>query len=288
MIGFRSAALAAGILAALLSAGPVSAQGSPPDPTSPSIVAQQGAPMPANVAELDKALAARDYETLNRIHDAIRTGDDLLLLMNWEQVRAFEGAGLYVTTLYMTDLWNMASAVAANDPGSAEQASEMKQTSVFMGLYSYELISLDGARCADASAPAERLKQLIGRQSQIWAYAAEIPPELREKMVGYAMLLESATASRRKEDDVLCRSPSRGGMAEMLEALAASAKSGKAPQEVPPGPGVVGKTYVLAPPPLGPEAYVGEAVWRPRQAKLREGMRVELNNLIKLPAPAKP
>src|SRR4051812_35330905 len=110
MIRLRNAALAASIFLAL-GAREASAVESPApqsQQSSGSPVAQAAPPMPANVAQLDKALADKDYIALNQVHDAIRTGSDLLLLMNWEQVRVFDGGGIYVTLLYMTDLWKLA------------------------------------------------------------------------------------------------------------------------------------------------------------------------------------
>ncbi len=145
--------------------------------TSPSIVAQTHAPMPANVDALDAALKSNDYATINHIHAAIKSADEMVLFMNWEQVRAFDGRGFYVSYIYMSDLWGMATSLPAATPEQTNEIAQLKQSAVLVGLLSYELVVLDGAKCSDSTAVGHRMDQLMTNPA--WSYVDQIPDDLR-------------------------------------------------------------------------------------------------------------
>jgi hypothetical protein len=281
MTGLKRFALPAAILA--LSA-PVCGFAEPAaaPAASGSPVEQAGAPMPANLAQLDKALTTKDYASINRIHGDIRTYNDILLFMNWEQVRVFNGeGGVYLSLLYMDDLWILASALEKAGPSHTAETADMKQTSVFMGLYSYELIVLDGVKCTDSTAVGHRMDQLTANHSDTWAYISQIPEEMRAKTVWAAITLEAQTEPKRRNDDVLCQ----GGMVQMIASLAAQARSGQQPQEVPNQPGMIGKSFAVPPPKDFEIGYVRPDIWRPQQAKLRESMPTRLAAMMKVKEP---
>ncbi len=256
-----------------------------PQPASGSPVEQADAPMPANVAQLDAALAAKDYAAINRIHGDIRTADDLLLLMNWEQVRIFNArGGIYLSLLYMTDLWGMASAMEGAGPANAAEAANLKQTAVFMALYSYQLIVLDGTKCSDSSAVGHRMDQLTADHPEIWSYVPQIPEPMRAQAIWVATTLETRSAQARPNDDVLCQ----GGLTQMIAGLAESARTGQGPQEVPNQPGVVGRSYAVPTPKDFQIGYVSPDVWRPEQARLRETMPAKLMDIMKVKTPFVP
>ena len=98
--------------------------------TSPSIVAQTHQPMPADVAALDAALKSNDYAAISHIHSAIKSADEMMLFMNWEQVRSFEGGGFYVSYIYMSDLWGLASSLPADTPEQKGDIAQVKQSAV--------------------------------------------------------------------------------------------------------------------------------------------------------------
>ena len=242
--------------------------------TSPSIVAQTHQPMPADVAALDAALKSNDYATINRIHAAIKSGDEMTLFMNWEQVRSFEGGGFYVTYIYMSDLWGMASSLPADTAEEKDEVAQLKQSAVLVGLFAYELIVLDGVKCSDPTAVSHRMDQLIA--SPVWRYVGEVPEDLRQRMVGGVINLEKFSTGKRANDNVLCT----GGMTQMIAGLAAQAASGKPPQEVPNAPGMIGKTYAV-PSVSMPNMFVDQSVWQPKQDKLRAAMPENLASLMK-------
>lgn len=246
--------------------------------TSPSIVAQAHAPMPANVAALDAALKSSDYATINHIHAAIKSGDEMILFMNWEQVRSFDGGGFYVSYIYMSDLWGLASSLPAGTPEQTNEIAQLKQSAVLVGLFSYELVALDGVKCSDSTAVGHRMDQLMTNPA--WSYVDQIPEDLRRKMIDGVVRLETFSAAKRAYDGVLCT----GGMAQMIASLAAQAAAGKAPQQVPSAPGMIGKTYAVPPAPV-PNIYVDQSVWQPKQDKLRAAMPGQLASLMKLTKP---
>jgi hypothetical protein len=251
-----------------------------PDLNSPSIAAQTGAPLPPNVTALDAALDTRDYATINQSHASAKSIDELMLLMNWEQERSFGGkGGVYLSLIYMTDLWDVASLLATS-PAQARNADQMKQSAVFIGLYSYALIDIDGARCADPTAPAHRLDQLFHGRPGIWTFAPTIPKEQATKMLKYVALLEAGTASSRKSDDVLCMGGSNStGMTGIMYGLLASAQSRKPMKEDAPKPGQIGHTYTLPPPP-DDVLFLKPEVWKGGQDKLRADLPAHLATLI--------
>jgi hypothetical protein len=234
-------------------------------------------PMPANVAELDAALDSHDYATLDAQHATLHTVDQALPFMSWERARLLDGGGLYLSLLYMNDLWRLAKAVPPTEPNAAGEIDALKGSAVLIGLYSYELIALDGAKCADVAAPARWSDQLA--QSPVWAHASEIPAAQRAKMIDMIMIQETQTASRRGRDDLLCR----GG--KTPSAAAAQAGPGQARPDVQSGPGIAGAAFALPPPPRDQTLFVDLMVWGPKQSKLRDGMRAELAKLLKLDTP---
>jgi hypothetical protein len=247
--------------------------------TSPSIVAQAHASMPANVAALDAALKSNDYATINHVHAAIKSGDEMVLFMNWEQVRSFGGGGFYVSYIYMSDLWGMATSLPAGTPEQTAEIAQLKQSAVLVGLFSYELVVLDGTKCSDPTAVSHRMDQLM--TSPAWSYVDQIPEDLRRKMIDGVVRLETFSAAKRANDNVLCS----GGMKQMMASLAAQAAAGKPPQEAPDAPGMVGKTYAVPPAPVA-NVYVDPSVWQPKQDKLRAAMPEQLASLMKFLTPA--
>ena len=247
-------------------------------PSSPSIVVQAHAPMPANVAALDAALKANDYATINHLHAAIKSGDEMVLFMNWEQVRAFEGGGFYMSYIYMSDLWGLATNLPATTPEQTNQITQLKQSAVLVGLFAYEIAVLDGTKCTDGTAVGHRMDQLLTNPA--WTYADQIPVDLRRKMVDGVIKLEQVSAAKRADDKVLCS----GGMAQMIAGLAAQAASGKPPQEVPNAPGTIGKTYAVPQTPVA-NMFVAQSVWQPKQDKLRATVPDALASLMKLTKP---
>ena len=168
--------------------------------------------------------------------------------------------------IYAKDLWDIGEAQKVDDPNK-----DLRLTAGLITLYTYELIAIDGAKCADHSAPSHRVDQLLMNNAPALAYLKAQPQEFKDKVVDLAIAMEKKTAPLRKLDDLLCRS----GLEEMQAGIAA----GKT-REVPTPPGQVGKTVEVDPPAdfaprlLTPQSYL------PDQERARANMKAILFKLI--------
>ena len=235
-----------------------------------------GEAMPADRADLDRWLKAKDYPSIIAALQNAHTADEALRNMNWEQVQIYDGASVLLSLIYMSDLWQLGSALPP------AQGDEMKQAAVAVGLYAYEEIALDGPSCGDPSAPGHRHDQLLADHQPVWAYGLALPEAQRADIVKVALAMEQGTASVRGPDTVLCS----GGMAEIQQGLAAQAD--KPLSQVPNKPGTVGKTFKVPDAPGYRPDFKPDAAWRPQQTAARATMPARLLHLMKLDQPAAP
>ncbi|WP_372786027.1 hypothetical protein [Phenylobacterium sp.] len=223
-------------------------------------LAAQDAPMPPNAARLDELLQAKDYQNLFSALTSANAYEAVNLDLNWEQRKLFDGAGLIMALAYVNDLWRMGQAM------KAQGGDQLLQSAVAFSLYADALVEVDGARCADAAAPAFRRKQLFEQRPEVWAYAARLPKAARDNITAVSLGYEALTSPVRRDDEVLCQGPTTGSMAEMADGLVALAKEGKQPKQVS-RPDVIGKSYEV---PRAPPKFLAPAEWKPRQAAARE------------------
>ena len=237
-------------------------------------------PMPEDAGELDTLLRQDKLGALsNRLRTA-STAQAILQDMDWEQAQILDGAGFIISYAYLFDLWRLGSAL----PG--EKGNELKQSAGMMFLYNLDLITLDGLKCEDATAPAHRRDQLFSQNPALIAYMRSLPRATRMTFGTISLGIEAATAPLRKDDPVLCS----GGLAQMSQSL--QAQAGKPLQQVPNAPGAVGKTYAVPPAPGYQPRFTPEAEWRAKQAVARQKLAPSLTRLLTLPsdtpAPAAP
>ena len=187
-------------------------------------------------------------------------------MMDWLQSRINAGGGSLLGFIYPK-----ISGTLVRLKRSTDRNKDLRITAGLITLYTYELIAIDGAKCADHSAPSHRVDQLLMNNAPALAYLKAQPEEFKVKIVDLAIAMEKGTAPLRKLDDLLCRS----GLEEMQAGIAA----GKT-REVPTPPGQVGKTVEVQPPAdfaprlLTPQSYL------PDQEKARANMKATLLKLI--------
>lgn len=292
MSRFRTSALAAGFLCALVQplAARAQDQAAPPSLTDPkgfyafiqkqmaadakgtreslkaSTFAPPAASSPKNHAQLDAMLAKKEWEPLLTTLQNANTAEAVEADLDWERLKIYEGAGIIVSIAYMRDLWRVGEAT----PGQG--GDNVKQSAVAIGLYLDAVMTVDGARCADAAAPGFRRNQLFSQQPYVWSYAKGLPKDMRNTITSVALLYEAVTAPVRQNDDVLCQGPTTGSMVEILEGMVAMAKAGQQPKEVK-RPDMIGKSYEI---PRAPPHFVDEAQWRPRADAARAGLADQL------------
>lgn len=241
----------------------------------------QGELMPENRGALDAALARADGSILTVLRaqsDAGQVYQDL----NWERARIYDGAGLAVSLAYMEDLWRVAPHLPTNSTrANGDTPDQIKQTAVAFALYNLALIRLDGARCADSTAPAHRLDQLAQTTGPIIAYGRTLSAAERGRVVTVAVNVERASAPARKDDPLLCR----GGLAEIQSGLAANGdKSLPRSKE----PGYVGSVARVPDAPGYKPAFVPPDVWVSKQQRIRLPLRAELEGIITPKASSEP
>jgi len=223
---------------------------------------------PANAAELDVLLSQRNYAKLGQIFRDTNKYEDVVLNMNWLQVRLFTGGTAFLGFPYIAGLDRVSTAL-----GDARGA-DMKKTAILIFLYTYQLIVIDGQRCKDVSAPGHRRDQLLTGFPNVRKFIAALSDEEMDTLLKTAVKMENSSAPRRTDDDFLCR----GGMAEMTATL--KKYGDNATREVPTPPGGIGKTMeVKTDPDFRPE-FLGKELWSPKQAELRAQMPEILKNLV--------
>lgn len=222
-----------------------------------------------HVAKLDAALAAQDYKKLSdAMLDRAQSPRDMMAALDWAGKQWMAGSSAAVPFVYSRLLWSMAN----GDPDP--RAAGLKQTAVAALLYVIGTTGIDGARCGDRSAPADRRLRIMSMGRDLLAHAAQLPPEEREQMVFVATAIEQKTAAVRDQKgdaQFLCRY----GMEETTYNL----RSGTA-KERPAKPGELGRQIDLT----GDGNFVPsvrpEAIWRPEATKARANLSADLTALL--------
>ncbi|WP_217429808.1 hypothetical protein, partial [Sphingomonas bacterium] len=230
-----------------------------------------GQPMPTDVAALDAMVARDDGAALSRRLAGVSDGAQAELDLNWERDRLFNGAGFLVAFAYMTDLWRVGTAL----PG--RQGDQIKQSAALYFVYAIDLVRLDGVRCADATAPEHRRRQLFAQNQPLVAFLRGLPRSTRMTIGSLSLAWESATATRRRDDPVLCAD----GMESMTAGLKAA---GDAPlRHVPNAPGTFGRTYAVPPAPGYRPRFVPAAQSMAEQADRRRALPAYLTSFLTVP-----
>jgi len=228
---------------------------------------QQQAPvvLPSD-KELDALLAAKKWNEIGAASSLGQSAEAVTRMMNWLRTRIDTGGGFFLSFLYARNLWNAGSFFKVDDPNK-----DLHITAAMITLYAYEVIVIDGAKCADTSAPSRRADQLFMYGARALNYLKTKPEELKAKVIDTAIGYEKRTEQWRKDDDPLCRD----GMAEIKAGIGAGTT-----RAVSTPPGYFGKTIAVETPPgyvpkfLAPEAYL------PIQKRTRAEMKENLLKLI--------
>lgn len=225
-------------------------------------------PMPSDAANLDALLSQKADLPLRQRLQAANKANDVLLDMNWEQEKVYNGTNWLISYSYMFDAWRLGSAL--NSP----EGEELKKTAGMYFLYTLAVAVVDGPKCSDSSAPGHRVDQLINNNRQIGQYLISLPRADRMALGSMAVGMEAATASVRPDDEVLCGD----GAAQMAHDLAAQGT--KPLQQVPNAPGTVGKSYEVPSAPGYKPGFVSADQWRPKQAQARQDLPATLTRLL--------
>jgi len=233
--------------------------------------------MPADAAALDGYVTREDWTPLVKRLSPSPTPGDVARDLNWERSKIVNGGNILFDIAYVNTLWTTAKSLPA------PVVDQIRQTAVAFALYQLALIDLDGPRCKDPTAPAQKLQLAMTNWAVIIRYGQSLPTEQQEVAKQSALKLEWATAPVRANDPVLCR----GGLAEMQANLQAGGK----PQEVPadpnrpPGTYLPGKNYSVPHIVDYKPEYLAEALWKPTVDARRAKLPQTFTSLLKAKPP---
>ena len=211
-------------------------------------------------ATLDAMLAAKDYRKLGDTIRSVSRQEDLRSDLDWLKDKMMSGESAWISMLYARLLW------AASEGLPAGAQSQLRQTAAMATLYAFAAIQIDGTRCGDRTAPANRFQQLMGWNKDVWPFIASLSEPERATMLKLVPLIESRTAAKRDQQgdvEFLCRAG--------MEETAYNLKNGTA-VEAPPVPGQFGRNVVLSGDGKYKPSERAESEWKPDAEKYRAAL----------------
>jgi len=214
---------------------------------------------------LEPMLAGRDWKGLETELSGPATQPMLALRLDWLQRRVDRGGNFFLAQLQAHNLWLMGR----------------RQDAIRALLYAAALVRVDGAACADASAPQRRLEQMLSWRAAILGAGRALPPARKDEAVAAALAQERKTAPRRNaRDDILCL----GGD----DALLAQMQRGRVTVEIIPLPGQpvvkgrpLAETRPVGVPPAAKAQFLPPEAARTAQAAARIALPRTLAAILK-------
>jgi hypothetical protein len=221
-------------------------------------------------ARLERLVSAEDWLELGKMLKSPKDQPEFDADLMWLRQKTLDGKSAFLSLAYGSGLWNMASAIT-----DQSQKRAIQSTALLMHLYAISATNIDGAQCADKTAPSNRMEEIMRYTPGIWDFAASLSNEERSQIVDYVVEVEQTTAPKRLASGdarFLCM----GGMSQMSFGLANGTT-----REVPPEAGQFGRQmkvddggkYV-------PEVIAGEE-WSKIAAERRVGLRDAVDALLR-------
>jgi hypothetical protein len=157
-----------------------------------------GRKMPADAAQLDAMLAAGQHTALYARLTGPLPPAQLLLDINWEQARLFNGASVLVTFAAINDEWRYAPSASPGKQVLAQQAA------LVLGLYARAQLETEMLGCGTPLVIGRREQELGAQFAPMWAAGRALPRATQLQLVETAMELETATRPVRRDDVVAC------------------------------------------------------------------------------------
>lgn len=245
-----------------------------------TVLKAPGVQMPDNKAELDAALAARDWPTLSAAMRGVASHDAATKMANWERYQVYRGGGYNVVFMYVHNLATMAASydrAAQANPALAQTAQGIRTAAVSQMIYLNAIIAVDGERCGDQTAPIGQRNRMLAVSMQLIQDAQGLDEAARRAALDAALEQEKLTAPVRGYDQDLCR----GGMDEIAAGLE---KNGDKATRSTSQPGLPGKTIDIEADAAFVPALSDPATWDARRQKVRERLATTLAPLAGLPA----
>lgn len=201
----------------------------------------------AFTAELDKLSAQDDLGALIKRVNEPRTTEEMKQGLAWLRARTMSGIGgsrmfySYAGNLYKVGI---------------------KETAGFAYLVGLLFGRVDAARCADPSAPGDKLVRWDRNLQPIFQYFVALPLEERKKWVSMAITMEAGIGNR-APDPWLCT----GGLSYMRKFMEKHKDDAQPPAREIQDDTRVGRTILLDDPDIKPE-YVADDEWKARRQQI--------------------
>ncbi len=216
------------------------------------------------LAELDRLYAAGQYREVTQRMFVTRDNAEARAILGWTQARVQSAAPHVIAVGYSDLLWQI---------GEGQSNDALREESVLVLVYSVLAVGVDGAKCADASAPDARVRQILSTRQNRLEFARGRPADRRAHIRNSAVALEQSTAARRPEDRDICAA----GEDEIARQLATP---GTVAREQPLKPGEARRTIDIEPGPTYRPRFLGPESWHPRQAQVRARFLRLLDQLV--------
>lgn len=242
------------------------------------VLAHPGVQLPANHAELDAALAKRDWPTLADAVTGVNDLDAASRMATWERYQVYRGGGYNVVFMYVRTLSDMADSyerAALNNPELDASAKSLRKAALSQLLYLHAIIKVDGVRCADATAPIAQRDRIMEAAAPFMQAGQALEKRALVSALMGAAQQERLTAQVRDADPDLCR----GGIEEIGETLEKYPDRAKVAGKVPGRPGTtidVPVDFSRAP------RYSDPETWDSKRALARTGLEDVLGEMVGL------
>jgi hypothetical protein len=215
---------------------------------------------------LDALLAKNDY---NGVIKALGQ-TPAQLRADWLSSRLLRGESVFLAFPYINALWLSGEAQKVADPKTDQRVS-----AGLILFYAYQVIVVDGARCEDQSAPANRRTQLLTGFRPVFKYLATQSADIQKTVLNTSTKMEEKIAAARRNDHFLCS----GGVAEttaILEQTRPGATVGDLLKEAQ-GSGKIVMPSATVPLPK----FIALGSFEPQQAKMREQLQATMPQFFK-------
>lgn len=173
---------------------------------------------------LDSLLAKREYSKIRGLLQNVSSREIFDKDLMWLQRQSMSGHTAFSNLMYGQNLWAMVS--QSTDP----RVDQVKQTAAAQIAYTLWVLDIDGARCSDRSAPADRSLKIMTASYPILEWARNSDPESKSLIVKVILLLDDKMKERRVADfdsAFLCT----GGLQHMAYGLKNGSTTEREPKE---------------------------------------------------------
>lgn len=206
-----------------------------------------GAEAETYAAELDKLAAKSDLNDLIKRVNQPRSAEEFHAGLDWLRAKSISGfGGTRIHYMYAAGLFR----------------ANVKETAAFVYLIGLLTSRIDGSRCADSSAPGEKLFRWELSLAPILQHFLSLQMEERKKLVSLAIVAVERIPAQ-APDTWLCS----GGLSFYGKFMEKHKNNPNPPAREIEGETSIGRTIILDDPTIKP-AFVSDEEWRTRRKQI--------------------